>query len=156
MKTFKPGDHVVVPGHGLVTVKRLEIRKLGPSTRPLYVCWGGPNQMTFLIPQDDPSLRPAITAAEADDVLEFLAHGKVHVDETTWNRRYGEYMEEIRKGSAFDIAGVFLKLKKVRDTKDLSFGERKMLDQARYLLTSELSHALQREVLLHDSEVDYG
>ena len=59
----------------------------------------------------------------------------------TWNRRYREYMEKIKTGSVFEIAEVLRDLYLLKFDKDLSFGERKMLDTARNLLIKELSLA---------------
>jgi CarD family transcriptional regulator len=59
----------------------------------------------------------------------------------TWNRRYREYMEKIRTGSVFEVAEVLRDLYLLKFDKELSFGERKMLDTARTLLVKELSIA---------------
>ena len=63
------------------------------------------------------------------------------VDNQTWNRRYREYMEKIKSGSVFEVAEVLRDLVLLRCDKDLSFGERQMLDLAQNLLVKELSIA---------------
>jgi CarD family transcriptional regulator len=50
-------------------------------------------------------------------------------------------MEKIKTGSVFEIAEVLRDLYLLKSDKDLSFGERKMLDTARSLLIKELSLA---------------
>ena len=50
-------------------------------------------------------------------------------------------MEKIKTGSVFEIAEVLRDLCVLRLTKELSFGERKMLDTARGLLIKELAIA---------------
>ncbi|HOJ13572.1 MAG TPA: CarD family transcriptional regulator, partial [Deltaproteobacteria bacterium] len=57
----------------------------------------------------------------------------------TWNRRYREYMEKIKSGSAFEIAEVLRDLNILKKGKELSFGERKMYDTAKNLLVNEIS-----------------
>ncbi|MCA9695318.1 MAG: CarD family transcriptional regulator, partial [Myxococcales bacterium] len=52
-----------------------------------------------------------------------------------------EYMEKIKTGSLIEIASVLRDLYLLRGDKDLSFGERKMLDTARGLLVQELALA---------------
>ncbi len=74
-------------------------------------------------------------------VYTILREKDVSVDATTWNRRYREYMEKIKTGSVFEIAEVLRDLYLLKSDKDLSFGERKMLDTARSLLIKELSLA---------------
>jgi RNA polymerase-interacting CarD/CdnL/TRCF family regulator len=50
-------------------------------------------------------------------------------------------MEKIKTGSVFEIAEVLRDLYLLKGDKDLSFGERKMLDTARSLLIKELAFA---------------
>ena len=75
--------------------------------------------------------------------MQILKEKDVKIDNQTWNRRYREYMEKIRTGSVFEIAEVLRNLFLLRHSKDLSFGERKMLDQAKHLLVKEISLAKQ-------------
>ena len=62
-------------------------------------------------------------------------------DNQTWNRRYKEYMDKLKTGSLFDVAEVFRDLFLLKLIKDLSFGERKLLDTAKGLLLRELCTA---------------
>ena len=50
-------------------------------------------------------------------------------------------MDKIKSGSVFEIAEVFRDLSTIKRDKELSFGERKMLDTARSLLVKEISLA---------------
>jgi CarD family transcriptional regulator len=65
----------------------------------------------------------------------------VSSDNQTWNRRQREYMDKIKTGSAFEIAEVLRDLYLLRRNKDLSFGERRMMDTARGLLVREIAIA---------------
>ncbi|HSR35581.1 MAG TPA: CarD family transcriptional regulator, partial [Desulfurivibrionaceae bacterium] len=58
-----------------------------------------------------------------------------------WNQRYREYMEKIKTGSVYEIAAVLRDLFLLRVDKDLSFGERKMMDTAKSLLVKEIALA---------------
>ena len=75
------------------------------------------------------------------EVYSILKSRDIPRDTQTWNRRYREYMEKIKTGSVFEIAEVLRDLSVLRATKDLSFGERKMLETARGLLIKELALA---------------
>ena len=55
--------------------------------------------------------------------------------------RYREYTEKIKTGSVLEIAKVLRDLFVLKGDKELSFGERKMLDTARNLLVKELAIA---------------
>jgi len=50
-------------------------------------------------------------------------------------------MDKIKTGSVFEVAEVYRDLLLLRLNKELSFGERKMLDTARTLLVKEISLA---------------
>ena len=50
-------------------------------------------------------------------------------------------MEKIKTGSLFEVAEVFRDLHRLKRTKTLAFGERRMLETARGLIVQELSVA---------------
>ena len=50
-------------------------------------------------------------------------------------------MEKIKTGSLFEVAEVYRDLSRLKSTKTLSFGERRMLDTAKNLIVKELSVA---------------
>jgi CarD family transcriptional regulator len=58
-----------------------------------------------------------------------------------WSRRFRVYTEMIKSGSAVEIAKVLRDMNRLKFDKDLSFGERRLLDQARSLLLKELAFA---------------
>ena len=86
-------------------------------------------------------LREVISPGEVDAVYEILHERDISINEQTWNRRYREYMDKIKTGSVYEIAEVLRDLMLLRYEKELSFGERKMLDTARTLLVKELAIA---------------
>jgi CarD family transcriptional regulator len=100
--------------------------------------------MTIMIPTDNVTsvgLRPVIGREMVAKVYRILRTKKIEVDQQTWNRRYREYTEKIKTGSVIEIAKVLRDLFVIKADKELSFGERKMLDTARNLLVKELSIA---------------
>jgi len=82
-----------------------------------------------------------VTDTEISEVFSILRSEEPASDNQTWNRRHREYMVKIKTGSAFEIAEVLRDLCLLRKNKELSFGERKMLDTARGLLVKELALA---------------
>lgn len=141
---FKVGESTVYPAHGVAVVKRIEERDVGGKKKKFYVLQVVENQMTIMIPTenaDQVGLRSIITPKDVSQVYKILKKRDVKIDQTTWNRRYREYMEKIKTGSVYEIAEVLRNLFLLRHSKDLSFGERKMLDQAKQLLVREISLA---------------
>jgi len=86
-------------------------------------------------------LRDVIDKKEVPRVYEIMKKRDIPADNQTWNRRYREYTEKIKTGSVYDVAEVLRDLYLLKGDKDLSFGERKMLDTAQSLLLKELSIA---------------
>jgi CarD family transcriptional regulator len=141
---FKVGDCAVYPAHGVAVVKRIDEREIGGTKKRFYVLQVVENQMTIMVPIDNASsvgLREIISDTEVNNVFKILQQKNVKIDQTTWNRRYREYMEKIKTGSVYEIAEVLRNLFLLKHSKDLSFGERKMLDQAKHLLVKEISLA---------------
>ena len=142
--TFRVGDLAVYPAHGVAQVTGIETREISSSKQTFYILKILDNGMKIMIPTKNAGavgLRELIRADEVDEVFEILKSREISVEGQTWNRRYREYMEKIKTGSVFEIAEVLRDLYLLKGDKDLSFGERKMLDTARSLLIKELSLA---------------
>ena len=152
---FKVGDNAVYPAHGVTVVKRIDERDVGGKKKTFYVLQVVENQMTIMVPTDNADsvgLREIISPKDVQ-VYKILKQRNVKIDQTTWNRRYREYMEKIKTGSVFEIAEVLRNLFLLRHSKDLSFGERKMLDQAKQLLVREISLAKQAQEAVIEQEI---
>jgi CarD family transcriptional regulator len=125
-------------------VVALEQRDVGGSKIPVYILKIIDTGMKIMVPTTNAGsvgLRDLITSKQVKEVYSILKSRDVPRDTQTWNRRYREYMEKIKTGSVFEIAEVLRDLCVLRMTKELSFGERKMLDTARGLLIKELALA---------------
>lgn len=156
MSTFKVGDHAVYPGHGVGRVAAVETKEILGTEHMFYSLLILETGMKIMIPKsnvESVGLRPIISKDEAERVLEILKVKEVKIDNQTWNRRYREYMEKIKTGSVFEIAEVLRDLFLLKVDKELSFGERKMLDTARNLLLKELTLATSEAELFSDEEV---
>jgi CarD family transcriptional regulator len=141
---FEVGDKAVYPVHGVAEVVALEQRDVGGNKIPVYILKVLDTGLRIMVPTTNAGsvgLRDLITSKQAKEVYSILKSRDVPRDTQTWNRRYREYMEKIKTGSVFEIAEVLRDLCVLRSTKELSFGERKMLDTARGLIIKELALA---------------
>lgn len=141
---FKPGDKAVYPAHGVGEVKSIETREISGNRQTFYILKILDNGMTIMVPTQNVKtvgLREIIDEEQVEDVYEILKERDITVDNQTWNRRYREYMDKIKTGSVYEIAEVLRDLSMLKFEKELSFGERKMLDTARSLLIKELALA---------------
>jgi CarD family transcriptional regulator, regulator of rRNA transcription len=141
---FSVGDKAVYPVHGVAEVVALEQRDIGGSKTPVYILKILDTGLKIMVPKANAGtvgLRDLITSKQVKEVISILKSRDVPRDTQTWNRRYREYMEKIKTGSVFEIAEVLRDLCVLRMSKELSFGERKMLETARGLLIKELALA---------------
>ena len=141
---FKIGDKVVYPGHGVGMIEKTQTRVVSGREQKFYILRILDGDMTIMIPTENVTsvgLRPVIGRDMVAKVYRILRTRKIEVDQQTWNRRYREYTEKIKTGSVLEIAKVLRDLFVIKADKELSFGERKMLDTARNLLVKELSIA---------------
>ena len=96
--------------------------------------------MTVMVPTDSENgARGLVDDGEITEVYQLLKDHEVEVDNSTWNRRYRDYMGKIKTGSLLEIADVLRSLFLLKVKKNLSFGEKKMLEQCRTLLAQEIS-----------------
>jgi CarD family transcriptional regulator len=141
---FTVGDKAVYPVHGVAEVVALEQRDIGGNQTSVYILKIVDTGLKIMVPTMNAGsvgLRELITAKQVKEVYAILKSRDIPRDTQTWNRRYREYMEKIKTGSVFEIAEVLRDLSVLRATKDLSFGERKMLETARGLMVKELALA---------------
>jgi CarD family transcriptional regulator len=141
---FSVGDKTVYPVHGVAEVVALEQRDIGGSKIPVYILKILETGLKIIVPTTNAGsvgLRDLISSKQVKEVYSILKSRDIPRDTQTWNRRSREYMEKIKTGSVFEIAEVMRDLCVLRQTKELSFGERKMLDNARGLLIKELALA---------------
>ena len=141
---FKIGDVAVYPSHGVGVIQSIENKKISDSEQTFFMFRILDSNMTIMIPVNNIAmvgLRRVIHLEEVPKVYDILKKKDVEIENQTWNRRYREYMQKIKSGSVFEVAEVLRDLFILKLEKDLSFGERKMLDAARNLLVKELSIA---------------
>lgn len=140
--------HLYYPGVGPVEFVKNEVKTiLGKKTKFLLfkdVRTG----MTIMLPEKDilKGRRKLATKKEALVVKKMISGEPVVSDHTltriNWNQRYRKYQSLINDGSLTDIATVLQDLKAVAQSKELSFGEKKMKGLCEELITTELEIVL--------------
>lgn len=154
---FKIGDMAVYPAHGVAMVEGIESKEISGTKQSFYILRLLDNGMVIMIPQDNAGsvgLRQVIPRREVTEVYKILKQRKSAGVGQTWNRRHRLYMEKIKTGSVYEIAEVLRDLYWLRLDKELSFGERKVLDTARNLLIKELSIARQANENVIEKEIE--
>ncbi len=148
MLMFKVGDLAVYPAQGVGIIESIESREVMGSSQAFYILKILGSNMKIMIPlssADAVGLRQIISAKEIPKIYEILKNKDITIDKQTWNKRYRDYLEKIKTGSVYEVARVLRDLFILKNDKDLSFGERKMMDTAKGLLIKEISIATKSE-----------
>jgi CarD family transcriptional regulator len=154
---FKKGDLAVYPAHGVGIIETIETKEISGFSQDFYVIRILDNNMKIMVPTQNVKsvgLREIIGRKEVPRLYSILKKRDMVIDNQTWNRRYRDYMDKIKTGSVFEVAEVYRDLLMLKEDKDLSFGERKMLDTARNLLVKEISLAKKVEEKQIEKDLD--
>lgn len=141
---FNVGDKAVYPAHGVGIIRDVVTKEMDGERATFYVLKILDNGMTIMVPVQNArsiGMRSVISREHVDKVYEILKDRDVPTDNQTWNRRYRDYMSKIKTGDPLEVAKVLRDLALLKSEKALSFGERKMFDQARSLLVQEIAVA---------------
>lgn len=156
---FNVGDKIVYPMHGAGTIDAIEQKDILGEKQDYYII-KMPGEVKVMVPIEKAAqigVRNIINKEEAGKVLEVLEAGETEMS-NNWNKRYQENMNKMKSGSVYEIADVVRNLSYKQKEKGLSTGEKKMLNNAKQILVSELvlaEHATEPEVVqLIDNKIN--
>ena len=141
---FEVGDKAVHPSHGVGEVTAIEQREIGGTQGKFYILRILDNGMKVMVPTTAATqvgLRYVMSEKDATSILGTMRAREVAVDVQPWSRRFRVYTEMIKSGAPIEIAKVLRDMNRLKFDKELSFGERRLLDQAKSLLLKELALA---------------
>ncbi|MFA5028779.1 MAG: CarD family transcriptional regulator [Candidatus Methylomirabilota bacterium] len=141
---FRVGQKVVYPTHGVGRIEAIEQKEVSGNLQSYYILRILGTDMTIMVPTGNAErvgLRHLIGVKEVPKVMEILRKKDVEIS-PNWNRRFKDNLERIKTGSLYEVATVLRKLVLLQRERNLSFGEKKMLENVRQLLVSEISHAV--------------
>ena len=137
---FQVGDKVVYPKHGAGIIEAIEDREVLGERKRYYVLRLPVSDMQVLVPCDGSErvgLRQVMSEQMLQRVLEVLRSRNTQ-PANKWNHRYRTNLEKIRSGDILALAEVVRTLSQRDREKGLSTAERKMLENARQILLSEI------------------
>lgn len=142
----KVGELAVYPGHGVARIEALQVREIAGRRLEFLVLRKLDDESRILIPRDriaEVGLRPPIERDEAARIWKILKERKRSKARSgiAWSRQFRELQDKLKVGTIFETAEVLRDLLRLQHTKELSFGERKLLESARSLLVQELAAA---------------
>ena len=147
---FNIGDKIVYPMHGAGTIDSIEEKDILGEKQNYYII-KMPGEVKVMVPTDkaeEVGVRNIINKDEAAKVMAVLGENETEMSQN-WNKRYRDNMDKMKSGDIYEVADVVRNLSFKQKEKGLSTGEKKMLNNAKQILVSELvlaEHASQEEV----------
>jgi CarD family transcriptional regulator len=144
---FVAGDKIVYPQHGVGEVECVSKTMVGGQEHHVYDIKILETGMKIRVPVAQAAangLRRIIDKRTIEKVYDILKDRDFKIDTQTWNRRAREYQQKIKTGSVYEIAMVLRDLSVLGADKELSFGEKQMLEKAEARLVSEIALAKAR------------
>ena len=147
---FNVGDKIVYPMHGAGTIDAIEEKYILGEKQNYYII-KMPGEVKVMVPTDkaeEVGVRNIIGKEEAAKVMSVLGENETEMSQN-WNKRYRDNMDKMKSGDIYEVADVVRNLSFKQKEKGLSTGEKKMLNNAKQILVSELvlaEHASQEEV----------
>ena len=145
---FNVGDKIVYPMHGAGTIESIEEKNILGEKQNYYII-KMPGEVKVMVPTDkatDIGVRNIIQKNYAVKVYDILEKDRTDMS-MNWNKRYRDNMEKMKSGDIYEVADVVRNLSFKQKEKGLSTGEKKMLNNAKQILVSEL-------VLTEQSDTD--
>lgn len=136
---YNVGDKVVYPMHGAGVIDSIEEKEILGEKQSYYIL-KMPGEVKVMVPistAEQHGIRNVIDKGEAEKVMNVLEQDETEM-EKNWNKRYRDNMDKMKSGNIYEIADVVRNLSFKQKEKGLSTGEKKMLNNAKQILVSEL------------------
>lgn len=136
---FNVGDEIVYPMHGAGTIHAIEKKNILNEEQDYYII-SMPGEVKVMVPTqkaEEIGVRSIIDKSDVSKVLNVLEEDETEMSDN-WNKRYRDNMDKMKTGNIYEVADVVRNLSFKQKEKGLSTGEKKMLNNAKQILISEL------------------
>ena len=149
---LKVGDKAVYPGHGVGQITSIEEKSIMGNSLTFYSIKIIESGTKIMVPENrikTIGVRPIISKKEALKVMDILSEKIINKQKPVknWQKRHQSYMDKIKTGSIYEIAEVVRDLNSIKADKELSYGEKRMMDKAKHMVLSELSFSVDKKDL---------
>ncbi|MFA6065954.1 MAG: CarD family transcriptional regulator [Candidatus Babeliaceae bacterium] len=144
---FALHEKVVYPGHGVAQISRIFKQNIAGNNTLFYELTFLNKDVTILVPTsnvDAVGIRPLTSQENISAVLNIISQPARKMNSydftaSSWNKRNKEYQLKLRTGSLKALLEIYRDLKLIETYKELSFGEKNLLQQTEGLLVEEIS-----------------
>lgn len=139
------------PVHGVVEVQGVEEKEILGSKKAFYILNVLESNVKLMVPTDNINsvgLRPVVAKKEVKKVLDILREEDGEIPKLgvqSWNKRYKEYADKVKSGDIYEIATVLRDIHHLKKVKNLSFGEKRIMENALSHVVKELSISLRKK-----------
>ena len=137
---FNVGDNIVYPMHGAGTIDAIEEKDILGEKQQYYII-KMPGEVKVMVPTskaETMGVRGVVDSQGAGKVLKLLEADETEMS-NNWNKRYRDNLDKMKTGDIYEVADVVRNLSfKQKEKGSLSTGEKKMLNNAKLILVSEL------------------
>jgi CarD family transcriptional regulator len=137
---YNLGDKIVYPMHGAGVIESIEEKEILGEIRKYYVIAMPLGDIKLMVPidnADDIGVRNIIDYTDVNKVYTVLEQDS-EITEMNWNKRYRQNLDKMKSGDIYEVARIVRNLAFRNKEKGLSSGEKKMLNNAKQILISEL------------------
>lgn len=153
--SFKVGELVVYPFHGVGVVKAIEKINVIGETKLYYTLDFRNGELTVKIPveqQEEKGIRKIVGKADVETIISILKK-KPPAEESDWKVRHNIYLEKLKSGDIYEAAKVARNLSKRGPEGELSMSEKRLLEASVQLLVHEIAHASRQPVEKVEAEI---
>ena len=137
---YKIGDKIVYPMHGAGTIEKIESREILGEMKEYYILNISCGGMSLMLPVDNCEkigVRSIVSSEELSAAIGVLGEESTKMADN-WNKRQRENMDKLKSGRIDVTAEIVRNLTRIDRDRRLSAGEKKMLNNARRILISEI------------------
>ncbi|MCK4499144.1 hypothetical protein KAU11_01455 [Candidatus Babeliales bacterium] len=143
---FKVNDKVIYPGHGVAIIQEVVEKNVAGVATIFFKLTFPYKDMTVLVPSkrlESTGVRPLSNESLIKEVLLELCKiprlgSNGELVPSGWSRRHREYQLKIQTGRLIDVASIYRDLMYTSHRKDLSFGEKSLMQTTEDLLVQEI------------------
>lgn len=141
---YKIGDKILYPMHGAGIIRKIEKKEILGELKEYYIMNIACGNMEVMIPVetcDKIGVRPVVAPEKIDEVVAVMKE-ESSAAIGNWNKRYRDNTEKIKTGDIIKVAEIFRNLLRADENGKISAGEKKMLNNTRKILLSEIMLSL--------------
>jgi len=145
---FKVNERVVYPSHGVAAIEDVVEKQVGGVSLQFYKLSFLFKDMTILIPIGNTvqtGVRPLNLPQVIEDALTTYSAAVVQqrfqdgdINPTVWSKRQKDYQARLQSGDFASVLSVYQELMYISQNKELSFGEKTLLQVTEELLAQEI------------------